>query len=164
MKMRIANFRLIRLIQSSRSQVFLFGLLICAALLVSCSSGNSSEGLGVYPKAVGAADEGSTIQALRTIASAESQMKVTRGSFGDFEALTQAGYLDSRFASRTPNLKGYRFTLTASESDFSVNADPQTTETQPTTGSRHFYLDSSDNAVHANPTQVASKNDPVVGT
>ena len=138
-----------------------FGLLICAVLLASCSS---SGGLGALPKAMGAADEGFAIQALRTIASAETQMKVTRGSYGDFDALTQAGYLDQRFAGQTPNLKGYRFTISASESDFSVNADPQTTETQATTGSRHFYLDSSENSVHANPKQPASKNDPVVGT
>ena len=157
MKMTIANVR------SIPSLALLAGLLTCAVFLVSCSSGNSSEGLGVYPKAMGAADEGSTIQALRTIASAEAQMKVTRGSYGDFDALTQAGYLDQRFVGSTPNLKGYRFTITASESDFSVNADPQTTETQLTTGVRHFYLDSSDNAVHANPKQVASKNDPVIG-
>ena len=157
-KITIANVRPVL------SLALLAGLLTCAVFLVSCASGNSSEGLGVYPKAMGAADEGSTIQALRTIASAEAQMKVTRGSYGDFDALTQAGYLDQRFAGRTPNLKGYRFTITASESDFSVNADPQTTETQPTTGSRHFYLDSSDNVVHANPNQVASKNDPVIGS
>lgn len=157
MKMMPANVR------STHTLAGLLGLLICAVLFASCSSGNSSEGLGVYPKAMGAADEGSAIQALRTIASAETQMKVTRGSYGDFDALTQAGYLDQRFAGRTPNLKGYRFTITASESDFSVNADPQTTETQPTTGSRHFYLDSSANAVHANPRQPASKSDPVVG-
>jgi hypothetical protein len=119
--------------------------------------------LGVYPKAVGAADEGAAIQALRTIASAETQMKVARGCFGDFDALTQAGYLDQRFAGRAPNLKGYRFSIAASETSFSVNADPQTTETQPTTGARHFYLDSSDNAVRANPSQPASKSDPVVG-
>jgi hypothetical protein len=48
------------------------------------------------------------------------------------------------------------------ESDFSVNADPQTTETQPTTGIRHFYLDSAENTLHVNPTQAASKNDPVL--
>ena len=142
--------------------VGLFGLLICAVFLASCSG--KSEGMGALPKALGVADEAFAIQALRTIASAETQMKVIRGSFGDFDALTQAGYLDQRFAGPTPNLKGYRFTITASESDFSVNADPQTTETQATTGSRHFYLDSSENSVHANPKQPASKNDPVVGT
>jgi hypothetical protein len=142
----------------------LAGLLIGLALLVSCSSGNESEGLRVYPKAMGAADEASAIQALRTIATAEGQLKVTRGSYGDFEALTQAGYLDQRFAGSAPNLRGYRFTISANDAEFSVKADPQTTETQPTTGSRHFYLDGTDNAVHANPTQAASKSDPVVGT
>jgi hypothetical protein len=140
------------------------GLLVALALLASCSSGNSSEGLRVYPKAMGAADEASAIQALRTIATAEAQLKASRGSYGDFEALTQAGYLDQRFAAPTPNLRGYRFTISASEAEFAVQADPQTTETQPTTGSRHFYLDGADNAVHANPTQAASKGDPVVGT
>jgi hypothetical protein len=135
-----------------------------AMLLAACSTGNSSQGLGVYPKAMGAADEGSTIQTLRTIATAEGQLKATRGVYGNFETLTQSGYLDQRFAGPNPNLRGYRFTISATDAEFAVNADPQTTETQPTTGSRHFYLDSSDNAVHANPTQTASKNDPVAGT
>jgi hypothetical protein len=133
-------------------------------LLLGSCSGNSSEGLGVYPKAVGAADEGSAIQALRTIATAEGQLKVSRGSYGDFDALTQGGYLDSRFNGPTPNLRGYRFTISASDSEFSVKADPQTTETQPTTGSRHFYLEGTDNAVHANASQSATRTDPVVGS
>jgi hypothetical protein len=76
--------------------------------------------------------------------------------------LTQAGLLDARFAGNTPNLKGYLFTMKVTDSDFSVNADPQATETQPTTGVRHFYLDSAENTLHVNPTQVASKNDPVL--
>ena len=142
----------------------LLGLLVIVALLPACSSGNSSGGLGVYPKAMGAADEGSAIQTLRAIATAEGQLKATRGSYGDFEALTQGGYLDQRFASRAPNMRGYRFTISATEAEFTVNADPETTEKQPTTGVRHFYLDGSDNAVHANPTQAASKSDPVVGS
>lgn len=142
----------------------LIGLAMGMVLLASCSSGSSTEGLKVYPKAMGAADEGSAVQTLRTIATAEAQMKATRGSYGNFEELTQAGYLDSRFAGPTPNQRGYRFTIAANEAEFTVLADPQTTETQPTTGARHFYLDGADNAVHANPTQTASKNDPVVGT
>src|ERR1700704_4558606 len=130
----------------------LLGLLMSVVFLGSCASGNSSEGLGVYPKAMGAADEGSAIQTVRTIATAESQLKATRGSYGDFEALTQAGYLDSRFAGRTPDLQGYRFTISANDAEFTINADPQVTQTHPTTGTRHFYLDGSDNAVHVNPT------------
>ena len=139
-------------------------LLLSLFVLGSCSSGNSSQGLGSLPKAMGAADEASAIQTLRTIATAEGQLKATRGSYGDFEALTSAGYLDQRFAGRTPNVQGYLYTLSATDAEFTVNADPQTTETHPATGTRHFYLDGADNAVHANPTQTASKTDPVAGS
>lgn len=134
-------------------------LLPIALCAVSCSSGNSSQGLGVYPKAVGAADEASAIQTLRTIATAEAQLQSTRGAYGDFDTLTQAGLLDTRFAGVAPNLEGYRFTITLSGPDFAVNADPQTTESQPTIGSRHFYIDSIDNFVRVSATQPATKND-----
>jgi hypothetical protein len=137
-------------------------LSVCALLFGACASGSSSGGLGVYPKAVSAADEASAIQSLRTIATAQQELKATRGAYGSFDALTQAGLLDLRFAGSAPNLRGYRFTMSVTESDFSVNADPQTTETQPTTGVRHFYLDSAENSIHVNPTQTASKNDPVL--
>jgi len=137
-------------------------LVVVTLLFTSCSAGKSSEGLGVYPKAMGAADEGFAIQALRMIATAQAQAKVTRGSYGDFNSLSQAGFLDQRFASITPNLKGYGFTMKASDSEFVVNADPQTTPSQPTTGGRHFYLDSSDNSIHVNATQAATKTDPVL--
>ena len=138
------------------------GLFLVALVFASCSSGDSSKGLGVYPKAVGAADEASAIQSLRTIATAQQELKATRGAYGNFDALTQAGLLDARFAGSTPNLKGYRFTMNVTDSDFSVNADPQTTEAQPTTGVRHFFLDSTDNSIHVNVKQAASKDDPVL--
>ena len=140
----------------------LVGLFAGALVLASCSSGDSSKGLGVYPKALGAADEASAIQSLRTIATAQQELKATRGAYGSFDALTQAGLLDARFAGSTPNLKGYRFNMNVTDSDFSVNADPQTTETQPATGVRHFYLDSVENSIHVNTTQAASKTDPVL--
>ena len=137
-------------------------LIVIVMFLASCSSGNSTGGPGVYPKAVGAADETSAIQGLRTIATAQGQLKAASGSYGKFDALVQAGFLDQRFNGDAPNLRGYRFTMKATDSDFTVNADPQITESQPTTGSRHFYLDSSDNAVHVNAGQPASKNDPTL--
>jgi hypothetical protein len=135
-------------------------LSVCALAFAACSSGNSPGGLGVYPKAMGAADEASAIQTLRTIAAAQQQLKALRGGYGNFDALTQAGVLDARFAGSSPNLRGYRFTMSAGDSDFSVNADPQITEKQPTTGVRHFYLDSTDNSIHVNLTHAASRNDP----
>src|SRR5260370_20802093 len=138
---------------SGRSQIInerwslLVGLCAGALLLASCSSGDSSKGLGVYPKALGAADEASAIQSLRTIATAQQELKATRGAYGSFDALTQAGLLDARFAGSTPNLKGYRFNMNVTDSDFLVNPDPQTTETQPTTRIRHVYLHSTENTL-----------------
>jgi len=130
--------------------------------LGSCTAGDSSGGAGVYPKAVSAVDETSTIQTLRTIATAQAQAKATKGSYGDFNTLVQAGFLDQRFASETPTLRGYRFRITASETDFSVNADPQAPAGQDATSGRHFYLDSTDNTIHANRSQTASKSDPAL--
>jgi hypothetical protein len=127
---------------------------------VSCSSGSSPGGL--YPKTVSAADEISAIQNLRAIATAQGQLRAGRGNYGDFEALVQAGFLDQRFSGSEPNLRGYRFTMRVTESGFSVNADPHLTESQTTSGSRHFYLESSDNAVHVNGGQPASKGDPTL--
>src|SRR5262249_3460560 len=99
--------------------------LIAVLFLSACSSGKSSDGLGAYPKSVSAVDETSTIQTLRTIATAQLQSKATRGSYGDFNSLVQAGLLDTRFIGGTPNIRGYLFTMSANETDFSVNADPQ---------------------------------------
>jgi hypothetical protein len=135
-------------------------LIMCGIFTVSCSSANSPGGL--YPKTVSAADEISAIQNLRAIATAQGQLRAGRGNYGDFDALVQAGFLDQRFSGNEPNLRGYRFTMKVTESDFSVNADPHLTESQTTSGVRHFYLDSSDNAVHVNSGQPASKGDPTL--
>jgi hypothetical protein len=146
--------------RSRRAGPVLFPIVV-GMFLSSCSSGSSS-GSGPYPKAMSAADETSAIQSLRTIATAQGQSKAASGNYGSFDALVQAGFLDQRFSGNAPNLRGYRFTMKVTDSDFTVNADPQITESQPTTGSRHFYLDSSDNAVHVNSEQPASKNDPTL--
>jgi hypothetical protein len=136
-------------------------LLLAGCLLSSCSS-SGSEGLGAYPKAVGAADEGSAIQALRTIASAQTQAKAMRNSYENFETLVQLGFLDQRFAGTNPNLRGYRFSITANQNEFAVTADPQPTANAPATGSRHFYLDSTDTVIHVNASQTATRQDSML--
>ena len=140
--------------------VFITLLLLGVLFLSSCASGNSSEGAGALPKAVSKVDETSAIQTLRTIATAETQSRAVRGAYGDFNSLVQAGFLDERFRSDSPNIRGYRFVLKTTDTEFSVNADPEITQAQPTTGARHFYLDSTDNSIHVNQTQTASKSDP----
>lgn len=135
-------------------------VVLAALLLTSCSPSGPSE--GVYKKSIKAADESAAIQTLRTIASAQTQSKVMRGSYGDFNSLVQAGFLDQRFASTSPELSGYRFTMSATEAEFSVTADPQSAEGEPVSRSRHFYLDSADAAIHVNQTQTATRGDPVL--
>jgi hypothetical protein len=144
---------------TTRHRILTATAIICIALL-SLSCGSKTEGPAVYTKPVGAADEGAAIQALRTIASAQTQAKAMRNSYASFDGLVQLGFLDTRFAGETPNLRGYRFSMTANDSQFAVNADPQVTENSPTTGSRHFYFESSDNTIHVNPTQTATRQDP----
>jgi hypothetical protein len=80
-----------------------------------------------------------------------------RGSYADFPGLADGGFLDARFSSPTPTLRGYRFSMSASAGEFSVNADP----IEPASG-RHFYIDSNDEAIHVNPTAGASRSDPTL--
>ena len=135
--------------------------LLVTCLLSACSSAGS-EGPGAYPKSINAADEASAIQALRTIGNAQTQAKAMRNSYANFDGLVQLGFLDERFAGTNPNIRGYRFSITANESDFAVNADPQPSASAPVSGGRHFYLDSKDNAIHVNPSQPATRQDPTL--
>ena len=135
-------------------------LLVALLTLLTALSCSSSEGLNSYTKAVGAADEGSTIQTLRTIASAQGQYRAANGEYGTFSALNKAGMLDVRFAADSPTLKGYRFTMNAGADNFTVNADPEATESQPAIGVRHFFLDSNDGVIRANSKQAAGPGDP----
>ncbi|HXI22811.1 MAG TPA: hypothetical protein VNG71_02970 [Pyrinomonadaceae bacterium] len=131
-------------------------LLGVALSVCSCSS-NAPGNRGTLQKSVDAADETSTIQTLRTILSAQTQAKAIRGTYADFPGLVDGGFLDARFSSATPALRGYRFSMSASAGEFSINADP----INPASA-RHFYLDSNDEAIHVNPTAAASRSDPTL--
>jgi hypothetical protein len=136
-------------------------LLLACCLLSSCTN-EGAEGVRALPKAVNTADETSAIQALRTIGSAQTQAKAMRNSYEDFDTLVQLGFLDRRFSGTNPNLRGYRFSVVAKPDEFVVTADPEASQTAPTTGSRHFYLDSNDNVIHVNSSQPATRQDPAL--
>jgi hypothetical protein len=110
-----------------------------------------------------AANETAAIGALRSIASAQSLYSVTHnGEYGTFEQLVSGGNLDSRFKGEQPVIGGYVLKMKASGQIYSVNADPQQAVAAGSTGSRHFYLDSTDNNIHVNPQQPASASDPTL--
>ncbi|MBC7911295.1 MAG: hypothetical protein H7Y30_12385 [Pyrinomonadaceae bacterium] len=112
-----------------------------------------------------AADETKITTALRAIASAQAMYAVAHeGNYGTFEQLVSNNNLDTRFSGERPVIGGYVLTMKitppvsgAQPASFAVNADPQ-----PTAGAasaRHFYLDSTGNAVHVNETQPATASD-----
>jgi hypothetical protein len=78
------------------------------------------------------------------------------GDFGTFQQLTQASYLDSRFNSSQPQVRGYVFAMTVGDKSFSCNADPTAQGAQPF---RHFFIDSTSTEIHVNPTQPATAAD-----
>lgn len=114
------------------------------------------------------ANETAAIGALRTISSAQTGFSATHeGDYGSFEELVKAGNLDVRFGAERPVIGGYVLTMTVRAKDsgaqagsFTVNADPQQNVAAGSTGSRHFYMASSDGTIHVNPKQAASSSDP----
>src|SRR6516162_4425726 len=72
-----------------------------------------------------AAQESSAVAQLRTINTAEvTYLSSNQGSFGDVQSLISQGLLDNRF---TGSVSGYIFTVTASGPNYTVNADPTST-------------------------------------
>ncbi|HEY0431327.1 MAG TPA: hypothetical protein VGC61_05895 [Pyrinomonadaceae bacterium] len=115
-------------------------------------------------QSVARADETTIVAALRTIGIAQQTYSLSNGgNFGTLDQLREGGYLDIRFNSANGGLKNYSLTIDAKpQSDgapasFSCNADP--TNTGPQAG-RHFYMDSSSQAVHVNPDRPATAADP----
>jgi hypothetical protein len=141
----------------SRTALIIFSLLTCVASL-TCQTYTTG-----LQQSVARADETSAIGALRTIALAQRTYSVSNGgSYGSFQQLCDGGYLDSRFNSSKPEVKDYILTMDVgakpgSESGFSCNADPSGAGGQ---AGRHFYIDSTSNEIHVNPTQPATANDP----
>ncbi|MGH9928187.1 MAG: hypothetical protein ACREA9_03055 [Pyrinomonadaceae bacterium] len=145
--------------------MFRFALLATTVLIciASLSCQNYSTGL---QQSVTRLDETVATGTLRTIASAQQAYAVSNGgNFGTFQQLTDGDYLDERFKSDTPaaqtrRIKDYVLTMAVGSDSggpyFRCNADP----VGPKEG-RHFYIDSSANALRSNPTQPASASDPI---
>jgi hypothetical protein len=111
-------------------------------------------------QSVARADEISAIAGLKTISTAQQTYAVSSGgSYGTFQQLSEAGYLDERFNSSEPQIKDYVFSMDVSANSYSVNADPARTGDQ---AGRHLYLDSTSPLIRVNPTQPATAKDPLM--
>lgn len=136
-----------------------FALLTCSSLF-SCQSYTTG-----LQQSVTRADETAATTALRAIAIAQQTFAVTNGgNYGTFPQLSSGGYLDERFNSEKPTIKDYLMTMEVGSGTagpyYRCYADP--VRPGPQAG-RHFYMDSTSNALHVNNTQTASKDDPISG-
>lgn len=94
-------------------------------------------------------NETSAAQSLEKIRTFQSQYAAkNRGKFATFDELIRTVQLDERFAGESPVVNGYVFKMTIEEPSttkpafYSITADPQVGEGLQSTGTRHFYTDS----------------------
>ncbi|CAN5699109.1 hypothetical protein BH24ACI1_BH24ACI1_14250 [soil metagenome] len=88
-----------------------------------------------------------TIQTIKTLQSSYASRH--QGKFAaNFDELIKSVQLDEKFKGERPLVNGYVFSMTVEEPSanrpafYSVNADPQVSEGVQSTGTRHFYFDS----------------------
>ena len=128
-------------------------LTLAVASLLSCQS--YSTGL---KQSLDRAGETSAIVTLKTISTTQQTYAASNdGSYASFQQLCDAGTLDSRFNSANPRIGDYVFSMNVGDKFFSCNADPAPGRAASL---RHFYMDSTSGAIHANATQPATSTDP----
>jgi Tfp pilus assembly protein PilE len=144
--------------------MFRFAILALVVLICLASLSCQTYSTGLQ-KSLARADETSAIAALHAIAVAEQTYSISNGgNFGTLAQLRDAGYLDVRFNAPNGGVKDYSVTLNANPqsgeggASFTCNADPTNSGSQ---AGRHFYIDSTSQAIHVNPTQPATVADPV---
>ena len=88
-----------------------------------------------------------TIQTIKTLQSSYASRH--QGKFAaNFDELIKSVQLDEKFKGERPVVNGYVFSMTVEEPSatrpafYSINADPQVSEGVQSTGTRHFYFDS----------------------
>jgi hypothetical protein len=135
-------------------------ILLCV-VFAGCQSYTS----GVV-KTAARADEAVVLSNLRSIMTAENAYNLSNGSYGTFEQLTNGGFLDARFKGERPSVSQYSYAVTVTEKSpdgatgsYSCNADPERTGDR---AGKHYYIDSTSNEIHVNPTQPASATDEII--
>jgi Tfp pilus assembly protein PilE len=140
----------------------IIGVLVVCLAIAGLVFGAAAIG---WKAAVRAGNEAAAMQNLKTIAALEIQYYNTHHrEFGTFDDLVSEGFLSARFKGQAPVVDGYVFTLTITpkaentRARYVLNGDPQ----DNSTGTNHFYLDSSSSEIRFNPNRRAGPNDPLL--
>ena len=121
-----------------------------------------------YKNSISKANEAAAVAAINTIKTAEAKYAIDHKSqYGTFEQLFAEGYLDKRFNTDRPNVRGYIFTLTLIDKpekravSFQLHANPEIAEGIGATG-RIFYYSEPDAGIYFNREKVASSDDELL--
>ena len=129
-----------------------------------------SVGVVGWKVAIRKGNEAATIEALNKLREAQVAYALSHhGEFGTFDQLISDGVVDDKYKGTNPVVNGYIYTLkvtpksTTAPSNFTCNADPQSSEGVAATGKRHFYIDTVVPAIRENADQPAVASDPSIG-
>lgn len=102
----------------------------------------------VYQSSVRKANEASAVSTLNAIRTAQAKYIIDhKEQFGTFQQLFAEGYLDKRFNSDQPNIRGYFFIITlrpkseGKTASYGANANPEQWEGIGATGKNFYYTD-----------------------
>ena len=121
-----------------------------------------------YKGSIRKANEAAAVAAINTIKTAEAKYAIDhKGQYGTFSQLFGAGYLDKRFNTERPNVRGYLFILTLIDKpekaavSFQLNANPEISEGVGATG-KVFYYSEPDAGIYASNAGPASSDDDLL--
>ncbi len=102
----------------------------------------------LYHSSVRKASEAAAVTTLNAIKLAQAKYVVDhKGNYGTFIELFEEGYLDKRFNSEQPHIRGYIFKITLvpktekQAATFAANADPEQPDGITATGRNFYYTD-----------------------
>jgi len=121
-----------------------------------------------YQSSIRKANEAAAVTTVNTIKVAEAKYVIDhKGQYGTFSQLFQEGYLDKRFNSDRPHVRGYVFIITLVDKPekaaitFQLNANPESSEGIGATG-RVFYYSEPDAGIFVNKEGPASSEDEIL--
>jgi prepilin-type N-terminal cleavage/methylation domain-containing protein len=121
-----------------------------------------------YKGSIRKANEAAAVAAINSIKIAEAKYSIDHnGQYGTFSQLFSENYLDKRFNTDQPHVRGYIFILTLIDKpekaavSFQVNANPEIAEGVGASG-KIFYYSEPDAGIYANKERPASSDDDLL--
>ena len=121
-----------------------------------------------YKGSIRKANEATAVAAINTIKIAEAKYAINhKDQYGTFSQLFAEGYLDKRFNTERPNIRGYLFILTIIDKpekaavSFQLNANPEISGGVGATG-KVFYYSEPDAGIYASKEGPASSDDDLL--